>query len=169
MHFLSLQGLEKFIKDSNETFELVSGLDKDDYSSLLKILEALNQIKSTEIETDNMFDPLNSYVQLLADYNVEFEPKVYDQFAELPELWSRLKKRGVQVKQEISQVQKYQVDLIHKRISLFDFRMQIYREKFKNLPVRKFHKFQIKSTNINIFLFFFHSSSLYLARMRMLI
>lgn len=132
---MNFQDLEKFIKESNATFELVTDLDKDNYPALLKILEALNQIKSSEIETDNMFDPLNAYVQLLADYNVGFDQKVYDQFAELPELWSRLKKRGVQVKQEISSVQKYQVDLIRKRISLFDFRMQIYREKFKTLPV----------------------------------
>lgn len=142
--------MEKFIAESNETFEMVSGLQKNDYSVLLKILESLNQIKSSEVETDNMSDSLNSYVQLLADYNVEFDQKVYDQFATLPELWSRLKKRSVQVKQEISSVQKYQVDLIRKRIGIFDLRIQIYREKFKNLAVCILHSDQGLTTYLKM-------------------
>lgn len=88
-----------------------------------------------ESEVDTMFGPLYEYVQLLSDYNVDLKPKVLDQFAELPELWLRLKKKAILVKQDIEPIQNFQVDLIKKRMSIFDFRQRVYRDKFKRVKL----------------------------------
>lgn len=130
-----LQELQDFIGLTNKIFDLAPHLNKDDFANLLKILEALTQIKNQEIATDNMFEPLKEIVSLLAEYNVEFDDTVHNQFAELPELWMRLKKTGLQTRQDIAPIQDYQVGLIHKRIQLFNFRMTIYRDMFKKLKV----------------------------------
>ena len=64
-----------------------------------------------------------------------FDDRIGDQFAELPEKWITLKKMAILVKQNIAAVQSYQVDLIKKRITLFDLRTKLYFEKFVKLPV----------------------------------
>lgn len=130
-----LQELKDFIESTNKVFDLTPQLGRDDFANLLKILEALTHIKNQEIATDNMFEPLKEIVNLLSEYNVEFEDKVHNQFAELPELWMRLKKTGLQTRQDIAPIQEYQVGLIHKRIQLFNFRMTIYRDMFKKSKV----------------------------------
>lgn len=130
-----LQELQDFVGATNTVFDLTPQLGRDDFASLLKILEALTQIKNQEISTDNMFEPLKEIVNLLSEYNVEFEDKVHNQFAELPELWMRLKKTALQTRQDIAPIQEYQVGLIHKRIQLFNFRMTIYRDMFKKLKI----------------------------------
>lgn len=128
-----LKELEDFIRDSTEL------LDKqpsdEDYELLLRILKTLSVINERERETDKMFDPLKEIVELLKSYDVNFDDRIGDLFAELPEKWITLKKLGVFVKQKIASVQAYQVDLIKKRIQMFDLRSKLFHEKFTRMPV----------------------------------
>jgi dynein heavy chain, axonemal len=119
---LNFQELENFISTSTNTLRLEA--TEEDFETLLKILSVITQIKEREVETDNMFDPLKEVVALLKTYNVDFSDK-----------WLGIKKSALQVKQNITAVQAYQVDLIRKRISLFDIRLKLYRDYFKKLPV----------------------------------
>jgi dynein heavy chain, axonemal len=130
---LNFQELENFISTSTNTLRLEA--TEEDFETLLKILSVITQIKEREVETDNMFDPLKEVVALLKTYNVDFSDNVANQFAELPDKWLGIKKSALQVKQNITAVQAYQVDLIRKRISLFDIRLKLYRDYFKKLPV----------------------------------
>lgn len=52
------------------------------------------------------------------------------QFAELPEIWANTKRKAMEVRQSIGPIQSYQVNLIEKRISLFEMRARIFRGKF---------------------------------------
>jgi dynein heavy chain, axonemal len=81
-----------------------------------------------------MFGPLRGRVDLLKSYEMTFDDRVNNQFAELPERWITLKKLSVQVKQTIAPIQAYQVDLVKRRISMFDSRTKLYHEKFLKLP-----------------------------------
>lgn len=125
--------LEDFIRDSTALLEQEP--TNEDYELLLKILKTLSLINERERRTDEMFEPLKKVVDLLKTYDVKFDDRIGDQFAELPEKWITLKKLGVLVKQSIGAVRSYQVDLIKKRIQMFDLRTKLYYEKFMRLPV----------------------------------
>lgn len=128
-----LDELENFIDKSSELLEQTP--TNDDYDLLLKILKTLSSVYEREKRTDGMFDPLKKIMDLLKTYDVKFEKRVSDQFAVLPERWITLKKQCALVKQNIQSVQAYQVDLIKKRIMMFDLRTRLYHEKFLKLPV----------------------------------
>ncbi|XP_061501815.1 dynein beta chain, ciliary isoform X1 [Anopheles gambiae] len=132
---ISLQELEEFSIECDEVLGLEAA--EEDFPTLLKILSVLNKIKERETATDNMFEPLKATVDLLKTYNVEFNETVYKQFTELPERWLHMKKTAQKVREKIAPAQAYQVDLIRKRISLFDIRMKLYRDGFKKLPCFK--------------------------------
>ncbi|XP_055614548.1 dynein beta chain, ciliary, partial [Uranotaenia lowii] len=127
----SLQELEEFANECDEIFLLE--VEEEDFPTLLKILSALNKLKEREATYDNMFEPLKQTVELLKNYNVEFDELVYKRFAELPERWLHVKKTANKVREKIGPAQAYQVDLIKKRITLFDIRSKLYREGFKKL------------------------------------
>jgi dynein heavy chain, axonemal len=128
-----LQELEDFIVSSTAVLKMEA--TEEDFETLLKILSVITQIKEREVVTDNMFEPLKEVVALLKTYNEDFNEAVYNQFVELPDKWLGIKKTALQVRQAIAPIQAYQVDLIRKRISLFDFRCKLYREQFRKLPV----------------------------------
>ncbi|XP_058455827.1 dynein beta chain, ciliary-like isoform X2 [Malaya genurostris] len=132
---VSLQDLEDFANECDEIFVLEAA--EDDFPTLLKILSVLNKLRERENTYDNMFEPLKATVDLLKGYNVEFDENVYKQFAELPERWLHIKKTASKVREKIAPAQSYQVDLIKKRITLFDIRSKLYREGFKKLPFFK--------------------------------
>jgi dynein heavy chain len=127
-----LKELEEFITESTKS--LNQEATNEDSVTLLKILKTLSSIHEREHRTDNMFEPLKEIVDLLRSYEMTFEDHINDQFAELPERWITLKKLAVFVKQAIGPVQAYQVDLIKKRISLFDLRTKLYHENFMRSP-----------------------------------
>lgn len=128
-----LNELEDFIKESTATLNLVA--TNDDSATLLKILKTIGSIGDRDVETEHMFEPLKQIVDLLKFYDMTFDDRVNNQFAELPEKWITLKKLSVLVKQNVAPIQAYQVDLIKKRITLFDIRTRLYQENFVRSPV----------------------------------
>ena len=127
-----LKELEDFIVRSTES--LKQEATKEDSVTLLKILKTIGSINDREFQTDNMFDPLKEIVDMLTSYDMSFDDFVMNQFAELPERWITLKKQAVVVKQTVAPIQAYQVDLIKKRISMFDLRTKLYHENFMKSP-----------------------------------
>lgn len=123
-----LKELQDFIEHS--TAKLNQNVTNEDAATLLSILKTISQINERSEQTDKMFDPLREIVDLLKSFDVEFEDFVEDQFAQLPESWITLKKHAVIVKRNIAPVQAYQVDLIKKRINLFDVRTKLFYENF---------------------------------------
>lgn len=131
-----LQELEDFIIEGTHVLQFE--VTKEDFDTLLSVMSILSKIKDRSMETDSMFDPLKDTVDLLKQYNVDFDDNVYNQFAELPENWSKMKKTSLHVRQKVAPIQAYQVDQISRRIALFDLRTKIYRQNFKKLAVSTF-------------------------------
>ena len=128
-----LKELEDFVNESTES--LNQEATNEDAVTLLKILKTIGIINERQEATDKMFEPLKQIVDLLSSYDMYFDDYVNNQFAELPERWITLKKLAVMVKAKVAPVQAYQVDLIKKRISLFDLRTKLYTEKFMKSPI----------------------------------
>jgi dynein heavy chain len=137
-----LKELDDFIISSTEVINQVPS--NDDYELLLKILKILSTINEREKQVEDMFVPLKQIVGLLETYDVTFDEQIGNQFAVLPEKWITLKKLAMAVKQNIASVQTYQVDLIKKRINLFDLRTKLYQEKFHKLPVSNVRSYKMQ-------------------------
>lgn len=129
----SLQELEDFC---DESFKVLNQeLDKDDLKALLQIMAMLNKIEERSLETDRMFEPLKDIAAMLKEYKFEFDNKIYTQFTDLPDTWNKVKKIALNMKQTIAPTQAYQVDLIGKRVLLFEARTRLYRAHFRNQSV----------------------------------
>jgi len=129
----NLKELEDFIVNSPQV--LRQNITEDDFEILLSIMSVLTQIRDREKDTDYMFVPLREIVDMLKAYNVEFPKLIYNQLNVLPEKWLGLKKLALQVKNDVTPIQAFHVDLITKRIALHEYRQKSYRENFKKLPV----------------------------------
>lgn len=57
----------------------------------------------------------------------------------MPDKWTHTKKLAVTTKQLVAPLQANQVNLLRKRITLFEIRQNQYKEAFKKLPLFKFH------------------------------
>lgn len=51
-------------------------------------------------------------------------------------MWNKVKKMALNMKQVVAPIQAYQVDLIGKRVMLFEARTKLYRTHFRNQSVR---------------------------------
>ncbi|XP_055849033.1 dynein beta chain, ciliary [Episyrphus balteatus] len=124
----SLQELEDFINEAKTTLSLE--LDKEDLDGLLKIMGILSAINEKQFIYDEMFEPIKEIVELLKLYSYEFPNSVLTQLTDLPDMWLKTKRDAVSVKQTIGPMQAYQVDLIEKRITLFNNMSTLYRNRF---------------------------------------
>lgn len=57
------------------------------------------------------------------------------QMSELPDKWNKCKKSALMAKQTIGPIQAYQIDLIGKRVILFETRLKIFRAQFRSETV----------------------------------
>lgn len=129
----SLQELEDFCIEAFRV--LGQEQDKDNLERLLQTMNMLNKIEERAIDTDRMFEPLRSIADMLKEYQFVFEDRIYVQFVELPETWKKVKNLAVNTKQQIMPLQTYQIDLIGKRVSLFEARIRLYRVHFLSQSV----------------------------------
>lgn len=125
----SIQELEEFITDSIELMQ--APLGEDDFDGLIKVMGCLSKIRDRQFATDNMFDPLQEIINLLATYDVNFTDDILIRLQELPEKWTNCKKIALATKQAIAPLQANQVNAIKKRLQLFDIRQTIFQAKFK--------------------------------------
>ncbi|KAK6632535.1 hypothetical protein RUM43_013303 [Polyplax serrata] len=128
----SISELEEFIIESDAVLSVP--VQDDDYEALIKVMAILKKIRDRQFETDEMFTPLWETIELLKTYEVEFTEETYLQLQELPEKWTGLKKLATAVKQLIAPLVAKQVNIIRKRIMLFDLRQNLYKEAFRKLP-----------------------------------
>ncbi|XP_030371689.1 dynein beta chain, ciliary [Scaptodrosophila lebanonensis] len=139
----SLKELQDFVDEANIVLKME--LQKDDFEGLVKILSVLNQINEKQYLYDSMFEPLKEIVELLKQYNYEFDDNELTMLNELPDAWQKVKRQAASTKQLIAPIQSYQVDLIEKRIMLCDNMASTYRRKFLakkffNVPCRNVYE-----------------------------
>ena len=73
---------------------------------------------------------LKQTIQLLSEYQVEFEEETHEKLTELPEFWSSIKKLAAQVKQIVAPLLVEQIDWLQKKIVWFDYRQRKLLENF---------------------------------------
>lgn len=88
-------------------------------------------MKERQVATDNMFEPIKEYIELLKTYDYEPPEKTFVQLDQLPIKWNKVKKLAVQVKHQVGPLLVKEVSSIRQRITDFDKTQNEYREKFK--------------------------------------
>uniref|UniRef100_A0A1I8PDY1 Dynein beta chain, ciliary n=1 Tax=Stomoxys calcitrans TaxID=35570 RepID=A0A1I8PDY1_STOCA len=124
----SLTELDSFVKEANEALKIE--LTKDDLDGLIQIMSVLNTINEKQFIYDYIFEPLKEIVDLLKLYNYEFKDYELLMLNELPDKWKKIKMSAATVKQTIAPIQRYQVDLLEKRIMLCNSMSKTYRKTF---------------------------------------
>ncbi|XP_077301132.1 dynein beta chain, ciliary-like [Arctopsyche grandis] len=136
-----LNDLDEFIEQASKS--LCSDLKDNDYEGLLCVMGCLIKVRERQVNsTQAMFEPISEQIELLKTYGVEFLEESYDQDGKkkhsvytllevLPEKWKNLLKLSSVVKSNVGPLKINQAHLISKQVTLFNARMQSYRDEFK--------------------------------------
>ncbi|GAB0093903.1 hypothetical protein DMENIID0001_090950 [Sergentomyia squamirostris] len=127
-----LNELNEFITTGIETLNLQ--IDRDDYETLLKVMDVLAQVRDRRTDINNLFGPISKTIDMLRLYGDDFNEHMYTKLSELPEEWNRMRKFAVQVKQSIAPIKAYQMEQIGYKILQFDASLQVYRDYFREFP-----------------------------------
>ncbi|XP_031848127.1 dynein beta chain, ciliary [Nomia melanderi] len=123
-----LEDLVEFLTSAMDNFS--QSIQEDDYDALLVTISYLKQIRDRQFEIEDMFDPIKKTIELLQQYQVVINPKIFDWLTELPHLWETLKKVAAQVKQVVQPLMTRQIELLKKRLSYYDFKQQRFLDNF---------------------------------------
>ncbi|XP_053720928.1 dynein heavy chain 9, axonemal [Synchiropus splendidus] len=132
----SLSDLEEFIKTTKEG--LGQKVEEGDYDGLVGVMGHLLAVKDRQKSTDTMFEPLKQTIALLWTYKQELPDEVHVQLEELPEKWINVKKKALQVKQQVAPLQEIEVTCLRKKCASFDVQQHTFRERFRNTGFFRF-------------------------------
>ena len=125
-----LNGLEEFINEAHAG--LSQPLMDGDLPTLISVMSLLHRVKQRSKATDEMFEPIKEYIDLLKTYDYELPESVFVQLEELPARWVDLKNLAKAVKVQAGPMQANEVSSIRKRINEFDAKQTIFRDQFRN-------------------------------------
>ncbi|XP_076548684.1 dynein beta chain, ciliary isoform X2 [Osmia lignaria lignaria] len=128
-----LEDLSEFLKAAMENFS--KPIHEDDYEALLETIYYLKEVRDRQFEIEDMFDPINKTIELLQQYQVFLDNKIFEWLEELPLAWESLKKVAAQVKQIVQPLMTHQIDLLKKRLSYYDFKQQQFLDEFHSKDV----------------------------------
>ncbi|CAK9799022.1 Dynein beta chain, ciliary [Anthophora plagiata] len=128
-----LENLSEFLKAAMENF--AKPIHEDDYEALLETIYYLKEVRDRQFEIEDMFDPIKKTIELLQQYNVTLDQKIFDWLSELPVSWEILKKVAAQVKQIVQPLMTRQIELLKKRLSYYDFKQQHFMDEFHKKEV----------------------------------
>ncbi|XP_017887523.2 dynein beta chain, ciliary-like [Ceratina calcarata] len=128
-----LQELENFLNAAMDNFS--KPIQEDDYEGLLETIYYLKEVRDRQFEIEDMFDPIKKTIELLQNYDVVLEDKIFEWLQELPVSWETLKKVAAQVKQVVQPLMTRQIELLKKRLSYYDFKQQTFLKEFHESPV----------------------------------
>jgi len=131
----TLTELEGFIKDASSG--LNNEIPEGDYDALVATMKILNDLRRRDEASNDMFAPLQSTVDLLAQFNVELPHEIITMLTELPEKWNATKKIASNVSADVAPAQADETQKLRRRANQFDVRNFEFREDFiKRAPLR---------------------------------
>uniref|UniRef100_H3BBD5 Dynein axonemal heavy chain 17 n=1 Tax=Latimeria chalumnae TaxID=7897 RepID=H3BBD5_LATCH len=131
----SLKDLDSFIQEANAG--LTKPVKEGDYDGLVKVMGHLMKVKSRQMTTDAMFEPLQQTIELLKTCGEEMPEEVHAQLHNLPEQWNNTKKTAFQVKQSVAPLQANEVNILRRKCHQFEMKQHEFREQFRRkAPLR---------------------------------
>ncbi|XP_061387676.1 dynein beta chain, ciliary, partial [Musca vetustissima] len=127
----TLERFNIFIKQSFELLQL--HVARDDFRSLLKVLEVLARIKKKEKYADHLFKPLKEIVQLLKTYHVQINGQFARSIDQLPMQWQHLKAVAAGKIESLQDTQRYQQQRVAGISQLFTCHLQTFAKQFQQM------------------------------------
>ncbi|XP_014471080.1 PREDICTED: dynein beta chain, ciliary-like [Dinoponera quadriceps] len=131
-----LGNLNEFLTKALKKF--MQPVAADDYEDLLDTIYYLKEVRDRQYQIDDMWEPIKATIDLLRQYQVQFDEETYVWLAELPEQWATVKKWAAQVKQIVNPLMARQIELLKKRLNYYDFQQQKYLAEFRENVVFSF-------------------------------
>ncbi|XP_043280985.1 dynein beta chain, ciliary-like [Venturia canescens] len=129
----SLKKLAEFFDAATERF--TQPVLEDDHDGLLQTIYYLKEVRDRQYEIDGMFDSLKDTMDLLKNYEVDFDEEIFNQLVALPDRWTAVKKLAILSKQLVSPLLARQIDILKKRFNYFEFRQMSFLDKFHKSEV----------------------------------
>ncbi|XP_037811861.1 dynein beta chain, ciliary, partial [Lucilia sericata] len=127
----TLEKFNKFIKNGFELLQL--HVARNDFRTLLQVLEVMAQIKQREAYADNLFKPLKEMMQLLKTYNVQYDGQLVRNIDQLPVQWQHLKAQAVTKSEALQDTKRHQQQRVSAIIMLYMCHLQIFAKKFQKM------------------------------------
>ncbi|XP_017082814.2 dynein heavy chain 17, axonemal [Drosophila eugracilis] len=128
----TLKDLNAFIARGHETLQLQ--IARHDFSTLLRVLAIMSEIRQREPYADNLFKPLKDIMGLLKTYNVEFEPQLLRGIEQLPQQWQQLKHTSTVKQEALQDTRFHQQQRVTALIGLHTCHLQHYARQFQKMP-----------------------------------
>ncbi|KAM7359981.1 dynein beta chain, ciliary isoform 2-T2 [Cochliomyia hominivorax] len=126
--------LEKFNKFIQNGFELLQlHVARNDFHTLLQVLEVMAQIKQRVSYADNLFKPLKEMMQLLKSYNLQYDGQLMRNIDQLPIQWQHLKAQAVTKAEALQDTKRYQQQRVSAIIMLYTCHLQTFARKFQKM------------------------------------
>lgn len=128
-----MQKFNKFIKNGFELLQLY--VARNDFRTLLQVLEVMAQIKQREAYADNLFKPLKEMMQLLKTYNLQYDGQLVRNIDQLPLQWQHLKAQALTKAETLQETKRHQQQRVSAIITLYTCHLQTFAKKFQKMKV----------------------------------
>lgn len=108
---------------------------RDDFRSLLKVLEVIVRIKKKEKYADHLFKPLKEIFQLLKTYHVQINGQFARSIDQLPMQWQHLKSVAATKTESLQETKRYQQQRVSAISLLYSCHLQTFAKHFQQMPV----------------------------------
>eukprot|EP00879_Flechtneria_rotunda_P017284 GHRR01018106.1.p1 GENE.GHRR01018106.1~~GHRR01018106.1.p1 ORF type:complete len:1124 (+),score=375.49 GHRR01018106.1:243-3374(+) len=127
-----LENLEAWADKQTISMELAQNLEKlgQNFDSLLKVMDALYQVKLKKSENDLLIEQLRETLRTLAADKIMPTTKLEKRLEDVAHKWDDIKKVQPQVKSNVEPIQANQADKIREDIEAFTARVLQYKAVF---------------------------------------
>lgn len=128
--------LYDFVGRANKTLEkdpASEGEDGAKQASLYEVMGTMRDIRKRAERTEAAFEPLRATVALLKGYGIVLEEATLSQLEEGPILWGAVRKRMLNVREKLTDLQQEEARVIRERSDAFAAKVDAFRAAFVRL------------------------------------
>ncbi len=132
----SMQDMYDFIGKATKSLEKDPGAEQEPaarQATLYEVMGTMRDIRKRTDRTEALFDPLRAMVALLKSYGIAMEESTLSQLEEGPIAWGTVRKRMLNVREKLTDLQQDEARIIRERSDAFASRVEAFRASFLKL------------------------------------
>ena len=144
----SMQEMYDFIGTATKSLEKDPGSEQEapaKQAALYEVMGCMRDIRKRTDRTEAAFEPLRATVALLKGYGIQLEETTLSQLEEGPIAWGTIRKRMLNVREKLTDLQQEEARVIRERSDAFTSRVEAFRAAFLKLA-----PFAVQGTTIRL-------------------
>jgi dynein heavy chain len=144
----SMQDMYDFIGKATKVLEKEPGAEQEPAAKQTTLYEVMGTMRDIRKRTDRYeaaFEPLRATVMLLKSYGIVMEEATLSQLEEGPIAWGTIRKRMLNVREKLTDLQQEEARVIRERSDTFTARVEAFRVTFLKLA-----PFAVAGTSITL-------------------